>query len=93
VIYTSPKIFGERNIRAAVRWELQAALDLDLPIIAINLNGALSIDVERCPAIIRDEYVVYVSLKMKITKLALDNFTAFYESREPDVSGHLYYLR
>ncbi len=86
-------LIGEstKNLYRFVRWELQVALNLDLPIIAVNLNGERSIDIERCPAIIRDQYVLHVSFKMKIIKLAMDNFPVFYKNRGPNASGDLYY--
>src|SRR5262245_38517155 len=38
-----------RHLFRFVRWELEVALDLDLPIIAVNLNDKRSHDEERCP--------------------------------------------
>lgn len=62
-----------------VRWELEYALRNDLPIIAVNLNGKRERDIDRCPAIIRDELVVHVSFNHKIIKYAIDNWTISYE--------------
>lgn len=36
-----------------VRWEMEQALGLDLPIIGVNMNGLRFQDTERCPPIIR----------------------------------------
>lgn len=80
-----------KNLYRFVRWEIQVALNLDIPIIAVNLNGQRSCDSNRCPPIIRDEYVVHVSFKMAIIKHALDNFPAFYHKRRQGESGPLYY--
>lgn len=74
-----------------VRWEMDVALGLDLPIIAINLNNKRKMDPELCPPIIRDEYVVHVSFKMKIIKHALDNFPAEYRRRQTGLRGARYY--
>lgn len=62
-----------------VRWELEYALNNNLPIIAVNINGKRDRDIDRCPAIIRDELVVHVSFNHKIIKYALDNWPASYQ--------------
>lgn len=80
-----------KNLHRFVRWELDVALGLELPIIAVNLNGERSIDLDLCPPIIRDEYVVHISYKMRIIKYAMENFPSFYARRAPNASGALYY--
>jgi hypothetical protein len=69
-------LVGEKtkNLHKFVRWELNLALELGLPIIAVNLNEKLAQDPDRCPPIIRDECAVHIPLKMKAIKLALDNW-------------------
>lgn len=54
-----------------IRWELDLALELGLPIIAVNLNGKRLQDDHLCPPIIRDRCVVHVAYKMAIMKHAL----------------------
>jgi MTH538 TIR-like domain (DUF1863) len=63
-----------RNLHKFVRWELDLALEVGLPIIAANLNEKRIKDPDRCPPIIRDECVVHVPFKMKAIKFALDNW-------------------
>ncbi|TIQ15703.1 MAG: hypothetical protein E5X51_36495, partial [Mesorhizobium sp.] len=62
-------LIGEKtkNLFRFVRWEMELALDLGLPIIAANLNGSRQQDVS-CPPIIRDKCVVHVPFKMKAIK-------------------------
>ena len=74
-----------------VRWEMEVALGLDLPIIVVNLNGLREMDEDLCPPILRREYVVHISFKRKIIKYALDNFPGFYHRRDPDEKGPLVY--
>lgn len=62
-----------------VRWELEYALKNNLPIIAVNINGKRDRDIDRCPAIIRDELVVHVSFNNKIIKYALDHWPSSYQ--------------
>jgi len=56
-----------------VKWEMEVALRLDLPIVGVNLNGARAKD-ERCPPAIRDELVMFVPFKQKIVAYAMDNW-------------------
>lgn len=76
-----------KNLYRFVRWEMEVCKKLDIPIIAVNLNGKRGQDADRCPAIIRDEYVVHVSFKMKIIQYALDNFPDEYRRRGPNDKG------
>ena len=55
-----------------VRWEMEQALSLGLPIIGVNLNGLRQKDANLCPPIIRDELVVYVSFSAAILQYALE---------------------
>ncbi|MBD8554926.1 TIR domain-containing protein [Rhizobium sp. CFBP 8762] len=73
-------IIGEstKNLYKFVRWELDLALSLDLPIIAINLNGSKVQD-DLCPAIIRDTCVLHVPFKLKPIKHALTCWPAEFE--------------
>ncbi|PPQ45314.1 TIR domain-containing protein [Rhodopseudomonas palustris] len=74
-------LIGEKtkNLYKFVRWELELALDLDLPIIAVNLNKKNRQDYDRCPAIIRDSgRVVHIPYSMAAIKHALDKFPSEY---------------
>lgn len=86
-------LIGEstKNLYRFVRWELEVALDLDIPIIAVNLNGKRICDFERCPPIIRGECVVHVPFKAKAIKLALDNFPEEHATRRSHDSGPRWY--
>ncbi|WP_027668099.1 TIR domain-containing protein [Rhizobium leguminosarum] len=68
-------IIGEKmkNLYRFVRWELELALDLKLPIVATNLSDSRQQDAN-CPPIIRDQCVVHVPFKMRVIRFALDNW-------------------
>lgn len=87
-------LIGEstKNLYRFVRWELEVALNWDLPIIAVNLNGKRSIDDELCPPIIKKEFVAHIPFKMKIIKYALDSFPSEYHQGDED-EGARYYPR
>jgi hypothetical protein len=63
-----------RYLYRFVRWEMEYALSLNLPVIAVNLNGARKQDTERCPPIIRDELAIHVSYNAAIVQYALENW-------------------
>lgn len=69
-------LIGEKTqyLYKFVRWEMEQALSLHLPIIGVNLNGLRQQDLNRCPAIIRNELVVYVSFNAEIIQYALENW-------------------
>ncbi len=70
-----------------VRWELETALDLDIPIIAVNLTGERRMDPDRCPPVIRDTYTVHVPFRAAIVQYALDNFPNEYAKRDKNAKG------
>ena len=74
-----------------VRWEIDTALGLDLPIIAVNLNNMREMDPDLCPPILRDNYAVHVSYQLKIIKHALDNFPGQHARKDPSEKGPLAY--
>jgi Thoeris protein ThsB, TIR-like domain len=86
-------LIGEstRHLYKFVRWEIETALDLDFPMIGVNLNGSRQYESERCPPILRDKYVVHVPFKAKIIQYALDNFPAEYAKRDPNAGGNRHY--
>jgi len=71
-------LVGEKtkNLYRFVRWEIDVALELGIPIIAVNLNGKRSIDEDRCPAILKKKDAIHVAFRMNIIKYAMDNFAA-----------------
>lgn len=78
---------GTKDLYKYVRWELEVALELDLPIVAVNLNGLKKLDEELCPAIIRNTYTVHVPFKAAIIQFALDHFPSEYAKREKGATG------
>ena len=61
-------LIGEstRYLTKFVKWEMEIALGLGLPIIAVNLNGLRQRDNDRCPPIIRDQRAIHTSFNSKI---------------------------
>lgn len=87
-------LIGEntRYLYRFVRWELEQGLSLGLPIIGVNLNGKRSQDPDRCPPVIRDALVVYVSFNASILQHALENWPAeFQRLKAQGTVGPRYY--
>lgn len=75
-----------KNLYKYVRWELEVAQNLNIPIIAVNLNGDRKQNNNTCPPIIRDNYVVHIPFKMRIIKYALDNFPSEFKKQTSNSS-------
>ncbi len=69
-------LIGEktRYLHKFVKWEIEQALSMRLPIIAVNLNGLRSIDSQRCPPVIRDQLAIHISYNLKIMQYSLNNW-------------------
>lgn len=87
-------LIGERTryLYKFVRWEMEQALSLGLPIIGVNLNGLRYQDPRRCPPVIRDELAIYISYNSAILQHALETWPMQHASfRQRGESGPYYY--
>ena len=57
-----------------VRWEIEQAINKNIPIIVVNLNGKRSMDNDLCPALIKTELAVHVSYNQKIIEYAINHW-------------------
>lgn len=74
-----------------VKWELEVALRLGLPIIGVNLNGSRKMD-DRCPPTIRDQLVVYTPFNHNIIAHAMDQWPEeFHRLHSVGTTGDRYY--
>lgn len=69
-------LIGEhtRYLYKFVRWEMEQALDLGIPIVGVNLNGLRTMDRNRCPPVIVKELVLHVSFNAAILEYALERW-------------------
>lgn len=76
-------LIGEKtkNLHKFVCWEIEVALSLGLPTIAVNLNGLRGRD-DRCPAILRDELAIFVMFNLKIIEHAMANWPTSYQKHK-----------
>lgn len=74
-----------------VQWEIEVAIRLQLPIIAINLNGSRGQD-DRCPPSLKDALAIYVPFNEKIITFAMKNWpSSDAQHRKDGKSGWFYY--
>lgn len=68
-------LIGEstRYLTKFVQWEIETAIRLRLPIIAVNLNGSRVAD-DRCPPALKGALAVFVPFNEKIITHALRNW-------------------
>lgn len=81
-----------RYLYKYVRWEIEQALKRGIPCIVVNLNGKRAVDLDLCPAIIRDELAIHISFNARILQYALENWPSFYyQAKQEGKSGAYYY--
>lgn len=80
-----------KNLYKYVRWEIEWAIENNIPIVAVNLNGKKVRD-ELCPPIIRDELAMFINYGQKIMNYALNNWPTQYElEKRNNKRGSFYY--
>lgn len=65
-----------------VRWEIQTAIDKDIPIICANLNRKKEMDSSLCPPILQLHIALHVMFGIKPIKRALDLWTTEFITEE-----------
>jgi sugar-specific transcriptional regulator TrmB len=81
-----------KNLYKYVRWEIDQAIEREIPIIVVNLNMKRELDEKLCPPIIRDGLAIHISFNAAIVKYALDNWeNSHYKKRqENDIQAYCY---
>lgn len=75
-------LVGEKtkNLYKFVRWELELALELGLPLIVANLNEKRDIDRDFCPPIIKEACAIHIPFKLAAIRKALDHWPGRFRS-------------
>jgi hypothetical protein len=88
-------IVGEKtkNLFKFVRWEIELAMEIGLPIVVANLNNQTQKDGDLCPPILRDACAVHVPFKKEAIKHALATWPNEFwgMSREAKYGGARHY--
>jgi hypothetical protein len=61
------------NLVKYVKWEIEYALENNIPIIGVNLNTRRKQD-DLCPPVLRKELVMYIAFGQKIMDIAINNW-------------------
>lgn len=63
-----------RFLRKYVGWEIDLAIEFDLPIIVVNLQGKRVRDDDRCPVALRDHCAVHIDFKLNMIRHVLKSW-------------------
>lgn len=78
--------------RKFIPWEIEQAINRDLPIIVVNLNNKRKKDDDRCPVLLRDKLTVHIPFNAKILQYAINDWTESYENyKNQGKSGAYFY--
>lgn len=80
-----------KNLYKYVRWEMELALEMDIPIIAVNLNKKNGMDKDLCPPILRDKPVVHIPYKKDCILHAMKNWVEYYPTAKSKGQTNLIY--
>lgn len=96
--FANSKVFivliGEntRYLTKFVKWEIETAVRLGLPIVGVNLNGSRRMD-DLCPPSLRGAMAIYIPFNEKIITHALRNWPADdAQRRRNGETGAFYYF-
>lgn len=73
-----------KNMYKFVRWEIEIAIEMNIPIVAANLDGANCSTDKTPPILMNEAYFVSVPFEMRKIRYALDNFPGEYYNRKCD---------
>ncbi|PKN71974.1 MAG: molecular chaperone Tir [Candidatus Cloacimonetes bacterium HGW-Cloacimonetes-3] len=77
-------LIGEhtKNLHKFVRWEIETAIEMDIPIICANLNGKKEMDTNLCPPILQKHIALHIKFGMKPIKHSLNEWTFEFISKQ-----------
>jgi len=68
-----------KNLYKFVRWEIETATSLNLPIVVVNLNKRRVCDDSLCPALAKSTLAIHVSFERAIIIYSMDNWLKYHE--------------
>lgn len=82
-----------RNLYRFVRWEIEVALEKNMPIVAINVHSLRYMDETLCPPILRNELAIHIPFAHKIVDFAIQNWPSSHRNyvRQGTTGPHYYY--
>lgn len=80
-----------RYLYKYVRWEINEAIEQDLPIIVVNISKKRKLDEDLCPPIIRNKLAIHISFNIAIVQYALDNWPDSHKQHRKNGEDGAYY--
>jgi len=75
-----------------VRWEIEQAIERNIPIIAINLNGKREMDANLCPSILQSQLAIHISFSQKIIEHTLSHWEQqYFDLKKEGKTGPYFY--
>ena len=86
-------LIGEntKNLYKYVRWEIEYAIEKDIPIVAVNLNKKKERDDERSPPLLKNELAIHIPFGQKIMDYALNNWEASHHKHKANKESGAYH--
>lgn len=86
-------LIGEKtkNLHKYVRWEIEYAIEKNIPIIAVNLNKKKCKDDALCPSILKSELAIHISYGQKIINYALNKWPESHIKHKKAIEISSYY--
>lgn len=89
-------LLGEktRYLTRFVKWEVEHALYLDLPIIVVNINGRRDVDTDRMPTWLNGHLCISCAFNSRIIQYSLENWESLhyhYQNDEEKRGTHRYW--
>lgn len=82
-----------KNLYKFVRWEIEQAIGMDLPIIVVNLNKKRYMDEELCSPILKNALAVHISFEQKIIGFAMTDWLISLQAHKRNAhNGPVYYF-
>lgn len=82
-----------KSLYKFVRWEIEHALNKEIPIIVVNLNNLRYKDSNLCPSILNDELSLHVSFNKAIIAKAINEWPNLHDSYKKQGSKTDYYYK
>lgn len=73
-----------KSYRKFTRWQIECAINNDIPIVAINTNGIRSVDFDRCPTTLKKNLSIHISFQTPIFEFALENWPDSHKQHRQD---------
>ena len=80
-----------KSYRKFIRWQIEYAINKDMPIIALNVNGIRSVDYDRCPTVLKKNLSLHITFQPEIVEYALDRWPESHQKHRE--KKHLHTIR